>query len=205
MRHSDSLVRSTSRRSRKTPPFVGPGLARDDVHQRRLARAVGSDQTAQLALFQLQRDVGQRLEALEADRQLLDPQHQGAMRGLGYGHRDDGRRVFRCRVVSRRAHSQRLPRPSPENGGEGEPQLGNEADQAPRQKQRHDDEQRHPARTARPTESCSSASSCRRRRSTAPITAPTSDPRPPTATQIAISIEFEGCISLGLMIPTCGT
>ena len=34
---------------------------------------------------------------------------------------------------------------------------------------------------------------------------PTSVPRPPTATQIAISIEFDGCISLGLMIPTCGT
>ncbi len=39
----------------------------------------------------------------------------------------------------------------------------------------------------------------------APTMAPISDPRPPTATQIAISIEFAGCISLGLMIPTCGT
>ena len=35
--------------------------------------------------------------------------------------------------------------------------------------------------------------------------APTSLPRPPTATQIAISIEFAGDISLGLMMPTCGT
>src|SRR4029077_10964038 len=39
----------------------------------------------------------------------------------------------------------------------------------------------------------------------APRIAPTSVPRPPTATQIAISIEFAGDISPGLMIPTCGT
>src|SRR4029077_11489516 len=36
----------------------------------------------------------------------------------------------------------------------------------------------------------------------APNTGPSSVPRPPTATQIAISIEFAGDISPGLMIPT---
>src|SRR5262249_31391058 len=41
--------------------------------------------------------------------------------------------------------------------------------------------------------------------STAPIAPPTSVPRPPTDTQIAISIEFPGENSLGLMMPTCGT
>ena len=41
--------------------------------------------------------------------------------------------------------------------------------------------------------------------SPAPSAAPASVPRPPTATQIAISIEFAGDISLGLMMPTCGT
>ena len=39
----------------------------------------------------------------------------------------------------------------------------------------------------------------------APITGPISVPRPPTAVQIAISIEFAGDISLGLMMPTWGT
>ena len=39
----------------------------------------------------------------------------------------------------------------------------------------------------------------------APTIGPTSVPRPPIATQITISIEFDGAISLGLMIPTCGT
>ena len=39
----------------------------------------------------------------------------------------------------------------------------------------------------------------------APSKAPDSVPRPPTATQIAISIELDGCISLGLMMPTWGT
>ena len=35
--------------------------------------------------------------------------------------------------------------------------------------------------------------------------APASVPRPPTETQIAISIELPGENSLGLMMPTCGT
>ena len=39
----------------------------------------------------------------------------------------------------------------------------------------------------------------------APIIGPISVPRPPTATQMAISIELAGDISLGLMMPTCGT
>ena len=34
---------------------------------------------------------------------------------------------------------------------------------------------------------------------------PISVARPPTAAQIAISIELAGLISLGLMMPTCGT
>ena len=39
----------------------------------------------------------------------------------------------------------------------------------------------------------------------APSIGPISVPRPPTAVQMAISIEFAGDISLGLMMPTCGT
>ena len=39
----------------------------------------------------------------------------------------------------------------------------------------------------------------------APTIGPISVPRPPTAVQIAISIELAGDISLGLMMPTCGT
>jgi hypothetical protein len=41
--------------------------------------------------------------------------------------------------------------------------------------------------------------------STAPMIAPIRVPRPPTETQIAISIELAGENSLGLMMPTCGT
>lgn len=40
---------------------------------------------------------------------------------------------------------------------------------------------------------------------TAPSAAPTSVPRPPTATQITASIELVGANSPGLMMPTCGT
>ena len=43
----------------------------------------------------------------------------------------------------------------------------------------------------------------------APMTGPISVPRPPTATQMAISMELAGHISAGLMMrgmmPTCGT
>src|SRR3954463_5005284 len=39
----------------------------------------------------------------------------------------------------------------------------------------------------------------------APSNGPISVPRPPTATHTAISIELAGDISLGLMMPTCGT
>ena len=39
----------------------------------------------------------------------------------------------------------------------------------------------------------------------APMMAPESVPRPPTATQITISIEGRTPIWLGVIIPTCGT
>ena len=39
----------------------------------------------------------------------------------------------------------------------------------------------------------------------APMMAPNRVPRPPTATQMAISIDCAGENSLGLMMPTCGT
>ncbi len=39
----------------------------------------------------------------------------------------------------------------------------------------------------------------------APSSGPISVPRPPRATQIAASMELVGDISLGLMMPTCGT
>ncbi|VTQ11736.1 Uncharacterised protein [Pseudomonas aeruginosa] len=39
----------------------------------------------------------------------------------------------------------------------------------------------------------------------APSSGPSRVPRPPRATQTAASMELVGDISLGLMIPTCGT
>ena len=39
----------------------------------------------------------------------------------------------------------------------------------------------------------------------APMMGPIKVPRPPTAAQIAISMPAAGLISLGLMMPTCGT
>ena len=47
---------------------VGPRLAGDHVHHRRLAGAVGADDAAQLAGVDREREIVQRLEAVEADR-----------------------------------------------------------------------------------------------------------------------------------------
>ena len=53
---------------------VGPGLAGDDVHHRRLAGAVGADDAAQLAGVDRQRQRVQRLEAVEADADVFQVQ-----------------------------------------------------------------------------------------------------------------------------------
>ena len=60
---------------------VGPGLAGDHVHHRRLAGAVGPDDAAQLAGVDDQRQVVQRLEAVEADRDRLEVE-DAAMAGV---------------------------------------------------------------------------------------------------------------------------
>src|SRR5262249_38900780 len=52
--------------------FVGPRLAGDDVHHRGLARAVRADDAAQLARLDVERQRVQRLEAVEADGELLE-------------------------------------------------------------------------------------------------------------------------------------
>ena len=59
------------------PAFVGPRLAGDDVHHRRLAGAVRSDDAAQLAGLHVERQRVQRLEAVEADGQLLEVEDVG--------------------------------------------------------------------------------------------------------------------------------
>jgi hypothetical protein len=66
---------------------VGPGLAGDAVHHRRLAGAVGADDAAQLAHVDGQRQRVQRLEAVEADGDVVQVQrHALGEVGLAGGH-----------------------------------------------------------------------------------------------------------------------
>ena len=53
-------------------PAVGPSLARQAVHRRRLAGAVGTDDAAQLANTHRERQATQRLEAVEGDLEVFD-------------------------------------------------------------------------------------------------------------------------------------
>ena len=53
---------------------VGPGLAGDDVHHRRLAGAVGADDAAQLTRRDVQRQLVDGLEAVEAHAHVFQVQ-----------------------------------------------------------------------------------------------------------------------------------
>src|SRR5450631_738695 len=73
---------------------VGAGLPGDAVHEGRLAGAVGTDEAAQLALFQGERHVGERLEPVEADGEILHPKRERWARPLGDGEVGDRRRTI---------------------------------------------------------------------------------------------------------------
>ena len=64
---------------------VRAGLAGDDVHHRRLARAVWPDDRAHLAGFEYEAQAVQRLEAVEADGHPVEIE-QGFARGMVLGH-----------------------------------------------------------------------------------------------------------------------
>src|SRR5688572_29092762 len=57
------------------PAGLRPAEPADDVEQRRLARAVGSDDPDDLELADFERDVVQRPDAAEADRTAVDLKH----------------------------------------------------------------------------------------------------------------------------------
>ena len=80
---------------------VGPRLAGDDVHHRRLAGAVGADDAAQLAALDGQRQRVERLEAVEADGDVVEVEDR-AVRSV------DLVRARRCG----RSRSRRRPMPA---------------------------------------------------------------------------------------------
>ena len=65
-------LREVDRLAEERGARVGPRLAGDHVHHRRLAGAVGADDAAQLAGVDRERQVVERLEAVEADRDVVE-------------------------------------------------------------------------------------------------------------------------------------
>src|SRR5688572_9388535 len=167
---------------------VGPRLAGDHVHHGGLAGAVGADHAAQLADVDLQRQLVERAEAVEADRDVLEVEHH-AMRcvqlaagdvaeGAAFVNRD-GVGAHACFLLKK-------------------PMIPRGRNSVTRMKIRPSAYSQY------------SGKACVKKlfapfTAPAPRIAPASVPRPPTATQMAISIELAGDISLGLMMPTCGT
>src|SRR5207248_3234893 len=64
---------------------IWPGLARHDIHHRRLAGAVRTDDRPQLALLDDQRQIIERLETVEADRDAVQVEQNVAGRTRGRG------------------------------------------------------------------------------------------------------------------------
>ena len=65
-------AQQVDRRAEERLAGVGPGLAGDDVHHRRLAGAVRADDAAHLAGADRERQRVERLEAVEADRDVVE-------------------------------------------------------------------------------------------------------------------------------------
>src|SRR5437868_5317653 len=164
---------------------IGPSFAGHDVHHGRLAGAVRTDDGAQFAFLDNQRELVQCLEAVEADGDPVEIEERVDRRRRGvhaYSPAGSGA------VARGRTERALCSRPTIPRGMTRVVATNN----APRTKSQ--------VSGAAPVNQVLA-----RLTSTAPTIAPDNVPRPPTDTQIAISIELPGENSLGLMIPTCGT
>src|SRR6185312_14771392 len=173
---------------------VGARFAGDDVHHRRLAGAVRTDDAAKLAIVDGQRQAVQRTKAFEADADVLEIEDDTVRRVEPLGaqvpvERTTGTCVGTGAAQQRHAiaHDTRL-RHIPAR---------------PRGRNSVTTTKIRPSAYSQYSGIASVNQLLPRFTAAAPSTGPISVPRPPTA--VAISIEFAGDISPGLMMPTCGT
>ena len=86
------VAQQINRAAEKHRAFIGPGLAGDDVHHGCLARAVRADDAAQLARCDVQAQLVDGLEAVEADADIFEVQ-DAAMRHIDFARRGDAARA----------------------------------------------------------------------------------------------------------------
>src|SRR5437899_1298627 len=173
---------------------IRPGFAGDDIHHRRLAGAVRTDDRAQFAFLDNKRQIVQCLEPVEADRDAVEIQQDVAGR-----MRDRGRLHMRFSAAIGASIGNGAPE---RRRGQGNCRK---TPTMPRGKTSVVSTNSPPRKNSQISGAAVVSQVFARLTSTAPIAAPTSVPRPPTETQIATSIELPGENSLGLMMPTCGT
>src|SRR5580700_277189 len=176
---------------------IGAGFAGHDIHHRGLARAVRADDRSELPFLDDEREIVQRLEAVETDGDAIQIKQDVA--GCPYSCRAHARFLIATGSwtgtgvfvgATRRGRGQGRFRRIPT---------------IPCGNTRVVSTKRPPRKNSQISGTAPVSQVLARLTNTAPIIAPVRVPRPPTETQIAISIELPGENSLGLMIPTCGT
>ena len=174
---------------------VGPGASGDEIQHGAFAGAVGADDDAQFALIHVEVQLGDGLEAVEG---LVD----------AFEHQDE---FFAVSAHSALASCWR----ASGAGGAGEliraakrrrkaAQLFGQADDA----FGHENGYQHEKRAQDQQPKIGKARVAQLLRALTPMaprTGPINVPRPPTATHTTASSDLSGAISLGLMMPTCGT
>src|SRR6266446_2104452 len=159
---------------------IGPGLAGHDIHHRRLAGAVRTDDRSELAFLDDQRQLVQRLEPVEADRDAVQIEQDVAGRARGRDGAHDGSLAPTEAGTAPGGALGRVHR------------KWRSAPTRPRGKASVVSTKRPPRKNSQISGAAPVSQVLARLTRAAPIIAPVSVPRPPTDTQIAISIELPG-------------
>src|SRR3989344_898813 len=211
-----ALFQQVDGRAEEGRATVRPGLAGDDVHHRGLARAIGADDAAHLAHGDVQAQLVERLETIEADLDVVEVEDRAV------GQVDLVRIVHHAAIVG--LATARLARVGGRVQGSQQGlaaffhQVGGHAFTSafllssfftpptmPSGRNRVTSTKSKPRKYSQNSGKATVNQLLAPLTKKAPMIGPISVARPPTAVQMAISMEAAADISLGLMMPTCGT